>query len=147
MSILRSAEQVPQGLPVATGRANHTTCSPWKRQVVSKPPLCQVLSLGTALKAKPASAGPVSSSTCYPSQRQLTSPGPPRLAAGSAVCSSLLSPLELSFQFPKFHKRNRHRIIKNFKSSGDGECFPPTPSTQRQLLLEFNGSLVAPWEP
>lgn len=146
MSILHSAEQVPGGLPVATSRARHHHMLPLEKTGGITASALPGALFGNSLKAKSASARQVSSSTCCPSQRQLTSPGPPRLAAGSAVCCSLLSPLELSYQFPKFYKRNQHRPIKNIKSLGDGECFPPTPSAQRQLPLEFNRSHCL-WEP
>lgn len=140
VSILHSAEQVPGGLPVATSRACHHHMLPLEKTGGITASALPGALFGNSLKAKSASARQVSSSTCCPSQCQLTSPGLPRLAAGSAVCCSLLSPLELSYQFPKFYKRNQHSPTKNLKSLGDGECFPPTPSAQRQLPLGFNRS-------
>lgn len=94
-----------------------TTCSPRKRQVVSKPTLGQRRSLGTALEAKRASAREV-----CPQQLLLSFPLPAPFsgdcaasacsasagfAAGSAVCSDFLPSLELVLRFPKFQKRNQ----------------------------------------
>lgn len=105
---------MPQVMHVAKGPANHQHVFPLEKTGGTEAYLCRILSLGTALEAKCASAGRVClhqhlavlprTSSFLQGFAAAACSAPIAFTADSAVCSDFLPSLELSHPFPKCQK-------------------------------------------